>query len=728
MAELDLEMCLVALPRELRKRVHLLLKENINLRRRIERFPGQKARAIDKAVEAATENTNFDAPVVLKFKVNGVVPEHIRALVRDLVGLGLKVNQVKKAITQMATAAGLTVEGNMSERTGGRVVKEGGIMAQMQVVEELQSADGATLSSDGTTHRHIPQESRHLQLNTGSSNTTHFLGGFFNTHPIDPRTFPLKLCKKLFRIVENWVREETAFLLALAEETRSVVEAAGGETAWRQLSPEDLAAKNVSIQQAEAYQAMPQHERQLADLFDLNAFKGGATPGLQAPVLLMNKDNTATAAAGPSVAQARAVEQSRGGGPKHAELSGTLFRHKDDKKGQQDSMRWFFLASPLAKLLTFPDTSNTRYGSYGDAASVLLLSIVVDRKDSGEATNLERNVRAGLEDEPTLAEHCAIHPYMRAVRSSTHLNHLSLGPLHDHVLAHIQRLIDDPDLLLGPDASYETAVLDGQPWGHPDAIAGVQRLLPRLPYLRRALNTWRQFTAEFAPGGTIARLTDRERELAAMPATNDRNEGALGLYRYLARTMPNISVDQYNARIMWHQNGTATYAAKLTPEVHKFDGSGSQRQQRLTEALRKRVHREEVAEKKTARQVKLSKLKTWTTGLTVPVVDEQLDWQREWVDKGAKDGKQIAIKKLLPNKRSMLRELRAAVRRYKMDETLQVRARKSLEAVGIVWLGSVYEDLEVEPEEEGADEDAVGEGRGQSDGIDARRTQSGDKV
>ncbi|TBU36763.1 hypothetical protein BD309DRAFT_984732 [Dichomitus squalens] len=678
----------------------------------------RKAHAIDKAVEAVAKNTDLDAPAVLKFK--------------DLVGLGLKVNQVKKAITQMATAAGLTVKGNMSERTGGRVVKEGGIMAQMQVVEELQGADGATLSSDGTTHRHIPQESRHLQLNASSSNTTHFLGvspapnhtsepqftglptrmeGFFNvynasplgkTNPINPRTFPLKLCE---------VREETAvaaasmpgFLLALAEETRSVVKAAGGET--------QAVAHHLG---EEAYQAMPQHERQLADLFvhggccmhkDLNAFKGGATrmakfwmlAGLQAPVLLMNKDNTATAAAGPSVAQSRAVEQSRGGGPKHAELSGTLFRHKDDKKGQQDSMRWFFLASPLAKLLTFPDTSNTCYRSYGEAASVLiaylnlflgLLSFVVDRKDSGEETNLERNVRAGLKDEPTLAEHCAMslysqavsRPYMHAVHSSTHLNHLSLGPLHDHILTHIQRLIDDPDLL-GPNASYKTTALDGQPWDHPDAIADVQRLLPRLPYLRSlvveflqgALDTWRQFTVEFAPGGTIARLTDRERELAAMPATNDRNEGALGPYHYLARTMPNIS----------HQNGTATYAAKLTWEQ---DGSRNQQQQRLfiascerIEALRKRVHCEGVAEKKTARQVKfanpqpilrLSKLKTWTMGLTMPVVDSS------WIG--------------------------------------TVRARKSLEAVGIVWLGSVYEDLEVEPEEEGADEDAMGEGRGQS--------------
>lgn len=110
--------------------------------------------------------------------------------------------------------------------------------------------------------------------------------GFFDVYnasplgkanPIDPRAFPLKLCglmtdhaadqKKLFRIMEDWianvrreVREEKAiaaallpeFLLALAEETKIAVEQAGGEAAWRELSPEKLAAKNISIQAAVA--------------------------------------------------------------------------------------------------------------------------------------------------------------------------------------------------------------------------------------------------------------------------------------------------------------------------------------------------------------------------------------------------------------------------------------------------------------------------------------------
>ncbi|KAI8995694.1 hypothetical protein BD414DRAFT_506349 [Trametes punicea] len=214
------------------------------------------------------------APLALRFKVNGVVPEHIHNLICDLGGLGLKINQIKEAIMKTARAIGVAVKGDI-------MVKEGRIIAQMQIVEELQAAN--TL-----------------------------LG-----NPIDLRTFPLKLCrmmtdytadqKKLFCLIEDWVKmvwckvcKEKAvtaaslpeFLLALAEKMKAAVEAAGGETAWQQLSPEDLATRNISIQQAvvhhlqeAAYEAMPQHEHQLADLFvyggccmhnHLNAFKGRA--------------------------------------------------------------------------------------------------------------------------------------------------------------------------------------------------------------------------------------------------------------------------------------------------------------------------------------------------------------------------------------------------------------------------------------------------------------------
>ncbi|KAM5534240.1 hypothetical protein V8D89_012147, partial [Ganoderma adspersum] len=130
-----------------------------------------------------------------------------------------------------------------------------------------------------------------------------------------------------------------------------------------------------------------------------------------------------------------------------------------------------------------------------------LLDVVVNRKDGGEATNLERNVRVGLTDDPTLAELCVM-------------------PLHSQAVSlacdYIQRLIDTLDLFLSPDPSHESPVFDGQLWDNPDAFTRVHRLLSKLPYLRDivveflkgTLETWKHFSAECALGGTmIARLT-----------------------------------------------------------------------------------------------------------------------------------------------------------------------------------------------------------------------------
>ena len=119
--------------------IRCLQKEKITLHHRIERFPGQQAHAIGRAASA---NADAQAPLILKLKEGGIVPERICMLIRDLVGLGLKVTQVRKVIPCVAEAISVEVQGDLSERTGGHTVKEGGYMAQMQVVEELKAADG----------------------------------------------------------------------------------------------------------------------------------------------------------------------------------------------------------------------------------------------------------------------------------------------------------------------------------------------------------------------------------------------------------------------------------------------------------------------------------------------------------------------------------------------------------------------------------------------------------
>jgi len=82
---------------------------------------------------------------------------------------------------------------------------------------------------------------------------------------------------------------------------------------------------------------------------ELNSCKGGnssmmawwAEAGLEGPVKLMNRDNTAAAAEGSLAAQKRAIDVSGAGGVKATSLAGAIFNHKDDKKGQQDTLQAF---------------------------------------------------------------------------------------------------------------------------------------------------------------------------------------------------------------------------------------------------------------------------------------------------------------------------------------------------------------------------------------------------
>src|SRR6266540_6089857 len=58
---------------------------------------------------------------------------------------------------------------------------------------------------------------------------------------------------------------------------------------------------------------------------------------------------------------------------------------------------------------------------------------------------------------------------------------------------------------------------------------------------------------------------DSERELAWMPATNDENEGALGSFRCLMHSQPQLTLLSHNALAIFFQNNTQVFmAAKFT--------------------------------------------------------------------------------------------------------------------------------------------------------------------
>ena len=103
---------------------------------------------------------------------------------------------------------------------------------------------------------------------------------------------------------------------------------------------------------------------------------------------------------GPSVARTRVENVTQAGAVKVASLAGALFNDKDDKKGHHDIFRIFF-EFQLGYIITFPDTSNTWYQYYCQAAGALILhlplyisflEIIRDKKDSGLFNHMEQNV------------------------------------------------------------------------------------------------------------------------------------------------------------------------------------------------------------------------------------------------------------------------------------------------------------------------------------------------
>ncbi|KAI0819624.1 hypothetical protein BC628DRAFT_1332523 [Trametes gibbosa] len=122
-----------------------------------------------------TEATQNEKPALV-LKEKGVVPDSTRALIRDMIALGLKVDQVKGAIDAVAQAVGATVEGDVSNCSVRRITLEGLVASHMQIVRESQDAEGITLSCDGTTIKSVNYDSRYLHANKGTSHKRRFLG------------------------------------------------------------------------------------------------------------------------------------------------------------------------------------------------------------------------------------------------------------------------------------------------------------------------------------------------------------------------------------------------------------------------------------------------------------------------------------------------------------------------------------------------------------------------
>ncbi|KAI0040499.1 hypothetical protein FA95DRAFT_1585006 [Auriscalpium vulgare] len=506
------------------------------------------------------------------------------------------------------------------------------------------------------------------------------LTGWGSDHAEDQKKF-FRLLREWKRVVDREHRGEQSLHSAAESSSNHValhllqaidakITSLGGPAAWDALSAAEREAVHNDVHRdmrrtigEAAFNALPADEKRRIDLIvwagcamhkELNSVKGGNTAMKaywttvedEGPVLLMNRDNAAVAAAassdaaGQSDAERRAHAVSEGGGVKLTSLAGLVFNQNDDKKGQQDTFRIFF-EHALGFVVHFPETSNTRFQTHCTAACELLvhlplyiqfLEIVRDKKDKRNFNNMENNIYKGLTDIPTITELAVLalysqaisHPYMRTVRGPDgNKNALTLGGFHYKVIEHCEAIIANPDLLLSPSVSHTTGSLDGKLWERPEVIYAVQHLMPTLPHLRGALVAFFQGALE-----TWKRFSSRAR-LAAVRATNDLNESALGQKRVIQRRAPNKSELTYNAERMYSANRTGAWAeehlsAEAWSEVRKItremdeSGMGKKKRAEIIEADQK--HAKANREKDAAARAKVADRNAKLDAFT-PVLD-----------------------------------------------------------------------------------------------------------
>jgi hypothetical protein len=108
-------------------RITTLTKSREKLSKRVTRFPEKLEKALSK-------------PFALK--ENGVFTEDTRTMTRELVKLGVPMEQVGNAVEAVAKGVRVNVKGHISTRSVGRVTLEGGLAAQLQLVHEIENAPG----------------------------------------------------------------------------------------------------------------------------------------------------------------------------------------------------------------------------------------------------------------------------------------------------------------------------------------------------------------------------------------------------------------------------------------------------------------------------------------------------------------------------------------------------------------------------------------------------------
>jgi hypothetical protein len=529
--------------------------------------------------------------------------------------------------------------------------------------------------------------------------------------------------------VPDWSALPEAQKSALFKKSMEAMLLKMGQSKFDELSPEEQADIDLFL-----WHGCCMHK-------DLNATRGGDARMkaawekhqlLPRPIPLKNKWEKAAAAtdaeASTSDSRKAPEEKYSCGGTKLTCLCGALFNHKDGSKGLHRVIDdWFVLN--LGHSHVFPDTSNVRYGSHCLAAIELLvnrhlylrfLSELFNAKTKVGFTSMEQNIFDALSDWSTLTELAVLAlyaqlisiPYIAYVRSYTG-NALDLGPFHHDVLAHIGKLIADPELILTAGAAPEHATLFGDDWDRSDVIYWIWANMESMPHLRilwvefleGSLDTLERFTSEFAPGSAIDKATPAQREAAFSQSTNDISESALGVAKQSMLDNPTLGSVGRNSQAMRPYNKTEAWVAKnFTPALHDFartearriDASGAAAEARRehARAFQAKVEANRAKQEKARARVAATTARIAATVLehdpeklanhTVPKLKDMIDvWRLT--------DKLVPTKSSLKNKTALISELTAALERAKKDHVEAVVELAEVQA-GVESEGEVDEE------------------------------------
>ncbi|KAJ3755786.1 hypothetical protein EV360DRAFT_85587 [Lentinula raphanica] len=546
------------------------------MKAKVTRIPGRLVTAANRV--ARTFNARADKERTFYIKnMNGIISDKARDVFIDLVAMeNVPANRVTSVFKCSASMFGIEVEGEVSDRSIGQILKEGGNTSKLQFVSALGDAkvtvkQGVTISGDGTTHKNETYELKFATVITPEKRIQFFLGikmavnhtsetqltswiesieEFFNlaydsklVSVNDTRIF-WNLKKQLDcetrgeRTIQGLSDNEYACLVF--QGSQLLVQNSGGPASWERLTLKERTCRIADMKKQLArdigeveFQKLSASEQSEIDLFlwagccmhkEMNAFKGGCIglddfwdehTELTSPIPLPNRDNAATIRLASGTAAAARV------------------------KGRTE--RDLFI-----EFLTY-----VRYN-----------------KGSGALNHMEQNVLNGLQDIATRHELCTITlywlsisiPYMHEVRgpNAKQDNILKLESLHRRVIEHIDTLIEYPEYVIGPDASYAKGSLDGMNWEHPDAFYAVQSYAPGLLhlkvifvyFLKKSRVVWLHFMSEFEEGSALSLATPEQIDCAFMEKMNNLNESAFGIYRQSSCHNPTMSITQHNSQQM----------------------------------------------------------------------------------------------------------------------------------------------------------------------------------